>query len=170
MFNTYLRKENGETTEIDLILLHGSGIYIIESKNYNGWIYGNDTQRYWTQTLAGGHEKNRFYNPIFQNDTHTKYLSEYLLNKLPKLSKDIFNSYIVFGDDSELHNIILTNMNHMIINRSEILQEIINNSYSVGNKLDNNTIDEIYTLLYPFTQVSEADKQKHITTIHNKWK
>ena len=39
IFNCYLPKADGETTEVDVILLHESGIYVFESKNYSGWIF-----------------------------------------------------------------------------------------------------------------------------------
>ena len=44
LFNCYLPKEDGETTEVDVILLHESGIYVFESKNYSGWIFGTESQ------------------------------------------------------------------------------------------------------------------------------
>lgn len=47
-------KTNGETTEIDLILIHETGIYVIESKNYKGWIFESEEQKNWIQTLAAG--------------------------------------------------------------------------------------------------------------------
>ena len=73
LFNVYLPKENGETTEIDVILLHETGIYVFESKNYSGWIFGTETQQYWTQTLPvgkGKSQKTKFFNPIIQNKVH----------------------------------------------------------------------------------------------------
>ena len=39
LFNLYIPKSNGETTELDVVLLHESGIYVFESKNYSGWIF-----------------------------------------------------------------------------------------------------------------------------------
>ena len=39
LFNLYIPKEGGGTTELDVILLHESGIYVFESKNYSGWIF-----------------------------------------------------------------------------------------------------------------------------------
>lgn len=51
LFNLYIPKDSGETTELDVVLLHESGIYVLESKNYSGWIFGTETQQYWTQTL-----------------------------------------------------------------------------------------------------------------------
>ena len=96
LFNLYLPKENGETTEVDVILLHESGIYVFESKNYSGWIFGTESQQYWTQTLQAGKgssQKNRFFNPIIQNKVHLKWLQNFLMDKtLP------FYSYIVFSE------------------------------------------------------------------------
>ena len=47
LFNLYIPKSNGETTELDVVLLHESGIYVFESKNYSGWIFGTESQQYW---------------------------------------------------------------------------------------------------------------------------
>lgn len=51
LFNCYVPKEAGTDTEIDVIMLHESGIYVFESKNYSGWIFGTENQKQWTQTL-----------------------------------------------------------------------------------------------------------------------
>ncbi len=51
LFNIYLPKDNGETTEIDVMLLAPKGIIVFESKNYSGWIFGNEKYKNWTQTL-----------------------------------------------------------------------------------------------------------------------
>ena len=61
--NCYLPKGNGETAEVDLIFLHESGIYVFESKNYSGWIFGSENQKYWTQSFSdrkGGTKKYKF--------------------------------------------------------------------------------------------------------------
>ena len=42
LFNLYIPKANDETTEIDVVLIHPKGFFVIESKNYNGWIFGNE--------------------------------------------------------------------------------------------------------------------------------
>ena len=47
--NVYLPKGNGTTTEIDLIMISATGIYVFESKNYSGWIFGDENSRYWKQ-------------------------------------------------------------------------------------------------------------------------
>ena len=67
----------GKTTEIDLLMIHEKGIFVFESKNYSGWIFGSADQLNWTQSLQNG-DKNKFYNPIRQNRTHIKALAAFL--------------------------------------------------------------------------------------------
>ena len=52
------------------------GLLAIEVKDYSGWLFGNEKQRYWTQVLNYGKEKYRFYNPIMQNAGHINALRE----------------------------------------------------------------------------------------------
>ena len=69
--NCYLPTEKG-TTEIDLLMIHETGLYVVESKNYSGWIFGDEKQKDWTQVLGG--KKIKFFNPIRQNAGHIKAL------------------------------------------------------------------------------------------------
>ena len=72
----YLRKKNGEYSQIDIVVATPQGLIAIEVKDYSGWIFGNERQKYWTQILNYGKEKYRFYNPIMQNAGHIKALQE----------------------------------------------------------------------------------------------
>ncbi|MHB8108634.1 MAG: nuclease-related domain-containing protein [Syntrophorhabdaceae bacterium] len=67
-----LKTDNG-TTQIDHIVVSMYGIFVIEIKNYSGWIYGDEEQPLWTQVLYGS--KKRFQNPLHQNYKHTMELS-----------------------------------------------------------------------------------------------
>lgn len=55
LFNCYLPKEDGKTTEVDVLLIHSTGIFVIESKNYSGWIFGseNSTHVKWLREIVG---------------------------------------------------------------------------------------------------------------------
>lgn len=64
------------TSQIDHIVVSIYGIFVIETKYYNGWIYGGENSEYWTQNVYG--EKHQFYNPIFQNEGHVKALRRVL--------------------------------------------------------------------------------------------
>lgn len=60
----YIQKPNGEYTQVDVAVATKAGIIVFEVKDYSGWIFGNEHQKYWTQILAYGKEKHRFYNPV----------------------------------------------------------------------------------------------------------
>lgn len=69
------------TTQIDHILISTKGIFVIETKNYSGWIFGDENSKQWMQTLYRA--KSRFQNPIHQNFLHVKAIDQ-LLDFLPK--------------------------------------------------------------------------------------
>lgn len=87
------------TSELDLVMLHEKGIYVFESKNYSGWIFGSVDQAKWTSRFKNGH-KEYFFNPINQNRSHIRALAAYL-----QLPEDVFRSFIVFSDKCELKNV-----------------------------------------------------------------
>ncbi|MCQ2406721.1 MAG: NERD domain-containing protein [Oscillospiraceae bacterium] len=79
-FNVYVPRDDGTTTEADIVMVHPKGLFVYEVKNYEGWIFGRFEQANWTQCLPGQFEaqKFKFFNPIKQNNVHVKALSEYL--------------------------------------------------------------------------------------------
>ncbi len=167
LHNCYLPKDNGETTEIDLILLHESGIYVFESKNYSGWIFGAETQQYWTQTLSKGRHrsphKEPFFNPIIQNKVHIKWLSTYL-----GMEPEQFFSYIVFSERCTLKDITLTSGHHHVLNRYDVLSAVSANAQISGVRLTPGEIDDLYSRLYPLTQIDQSQKLAHIENIQRK--
>ena len=166
LFNLYIPKENGETTELDVVLLHESGIYVFESKNYSGWIFGTESQKYWTQTLParrGRSQKRQFYNPIWQNKGHLKWLQSYLGD--PTLP---FYSYIVFSDRCILKKSTLTSGKHSVVKRCDLLPAVKQNISKAGVRLSPDKIDAIFKKLYPLTQVDQAQKAIHVQNIQQK--
>lgn len=89
-----LQTSNG-TVQIDHVIVSRFGIFVIEAKNYQGWIFGSENQAEWTQSLRGG-RKFKFQNPLRQNYRHIKTLSEFL-----ELPEDKFHSVVMFWGDSE---------------------------------------------------------------------
>ena len=88
-------------TEIDLILIHETGLYVFEIKHYKGTIYGNETDKIWTQYFRT--IKNcTFKNPILQNEYHIEAL-EKIIKNIP------FKSVIVFTNSD--CNIKISNYN-----------------------------------------------------------
>ena len=42
LFNIYIPKDEGETTETDMLMICSKGLFVFESKNYSGWIFGSE--------------------------------------------------------------------------------------------------------------------------------
>lgn len=163
LFNMYLPKDKGETTELDVVLIHQSGIYVFESKNYSGWIFGTETQRQWTQTLnsEGKTIKNHFFNPIMQNELHIKWLKN-VLSDYPNI---IYHSFILFSDRCTLKKIELTSDKAFVMNRHQVRTFVTYCAEKTGVVLSSEEMQTIYNRLYPYSQVSDTVKQKHVDDI-----
>lgn len=164
LFNLYIPTYNGKTTEIDIVMISQCGIFVFESKNYSGWIFGDEVQKKWTQSLHIGYgetQKEHFFNPIMQNQYHIDYLQK-LINKNVKIY-----SVVVFSDRCELKNIRRkSDSKTYLIYRNE-LRKTINDIQNemIDNFLTYKQIDEIYNMLYKYSQASELTKQKHIVNV-----
>ena len=89
----------GGTTQIDHVFVSVFGVFVVETKNMNGWIYGRAQNREWTQVFPGG-QKFRFQNPIRQNYGHVKAVEDALTGMgLPKV---VVKSVVVFVGEAEL--------------------------------------------------------------------
>lgn len=82
------------TTQIDHVIVSEYGVFVIETKNMKGWIFGQPNQRQWTQKIFK--HTNRFQNPLHQNYKHVKALQDLL-----GLANDQLHSLVVFIGDSE---------------------------------------------------------------------
>lgn len=98
-FNNVILKTPDGTTQIDHILISRYGIFVIETKDFKGWIFGTADQRTWTQSLYGPFytsSKYHFQNPIRQNYKHVMAVESYLGIE----TQSIFN-LVVFTGESE---------------------------------------------------------------------
>lgn len=77
MHNVTLYHE-GYKSQIDHIIVSNFGVFVVETKNYKGWIMGSDGARYWTQVIYKSRKK--LYNPILQNQGHVRTLKNILSN------------------------------------------------------------------------------------------
>ena len=103
----YLPLPDGTTTQVDQIVVSIYGVFVIEAKDYSGWIFGNESQRQWTQTLHigwGDTEKHHFQNPIRQNWRHI-----YALSDLLNLPRRYFHNVIAFSSRAEFRTLMPDN-------------------------------------------------------------
>ena len=91
-----LPDEQNQTTQIDHILLSPFGVFVIETKNYKGWIFGGERQKTWTQKI---YKKSfKFQNPLHQNYKHQKVLEAVLADIIDPA---LIHSVVVFMPDCE---------------------------------------------------------------------
>lgn len=91
-----LPDEQSGTTQIDHILLSPYGIFIIETKNYKGWIFGSERQKMWTQKIFK--KSYKFQNPLHQNYKHQNVLEQVLADII---TPEYLHSIVVFMPDCE---------------------------------------------------------------------
>lgn len=104
------------TTQIDHIVVSPYGIFVIETKNYKGWIFGHENSEDWKQSLVGkktfwgwSSEQHKLKNPIRQNSAHVRAVKAIL----KELGDFTIIPIVVFSDSAELK---ITTPNHIVIN------------------------------------------------------
>ena len=143
------------TTQIDHLYVSRYGIFVVETKNYAGWIYGDAEQKQWTQVLY--QQKRRFYNPLKQNETHIKALA-YLL----KLPMDKFHSIVVFVGEAELKTALPDN----VLQGADISGYVRRFRRSL---LSQAQVDEIYaTLSQKRYRATAAKKRRHVRDVQGR--
>lgn len=92
IFHNVTIKTPDGSTQIDHLVLATNGIFVIETKNMTGWIFGNEKQSQWTQTIY--RRKTKFQNPVRQNYKHVNAVRRLLDVDL----QFIFNIVVFTGD------------------------------------------------------------------------
>lgn len=132
------------TTQLDFTIVSAFGIFIIEVKNYSGWIFGSPDQAFWTQCLNGG-RKFRFQNPLRQNFKHFAVLSE-----KTGVPRNVIFPVVAFSNDSEFKTEMPANVVHFdavvdyikqfrsIVILPEQVKDIVENFLSWDSIIDQN--------------------------------
>lgn len=163
LFNVYVPKPDGSTTEIDMLTVSCKGIFVFENKNYSGFISGYEDNEFWYQTITARNGKRtvtEFYNPVMQNRTHVKYLKKLLGDGLPMYS------VIVFSDDCSFQGVKLNYIDTTVVNRAYALDAFdyiygqINNDY-----LSVEDINGISDYLSHFSNVDQSVRNAHIENV-----
>ena len=164
--NLYLPKEDGTTCEIDLVAVSRRGIFVFESKNYNGRIYGDEKNPYWYQVIRHDlrkmPKKFSFFNPIMQNKMHCRILSSILSDY-----KEFIYSYVVFGNQCRLLNVIAKSQDSILCKQNQTAGYIRKHKNTV---LTAEQVLKIGSCLRKYKDVSYLEKRNHIQSIEDKKK
>ena len=138
----YVEKRNGGFSQIDLVAITEVGVIVFEVKDYSGWLFGNGNQSQWTQVLAYGRQKYRFYNPIMQNNKHIAELKKQLaqFGNLP------LYSVVVFYGNCVLKEINFVPSGTLLV-KSERVLEVVKSILRENKAFDYNDVAELFRVL-----------------------
>lgn len=141
------------TTEIDEVFVTPAGVFVVEKKDFNAWIFGSENDEYWTAVYPKS-EKHRFQNPIRQNYRHVKALQLFL--KLPSSS---LTPVVVFSTRSRL----MTTMPRQVMTENYL--EFVRSVETVA--LTPEDFDSICTRLDVLAAESDAEsRDRHVEELH----
>ncbi len=155
VLNNILLKSNGHTSQIDHVVISDYGVFVLETKNYKGWIFGNENSEYWTQVIYNN--KVRFYNPIKQNLGHISALKKCLL-EFPNIE---YKSIIVFTVNAD----IKTTTNTDVIYSNQLISRIKEHSSINLAEIDKKNI---MLRIQASNLNRKYDKKQHINSIRQK--
>ncbi|MBK8202608.1 MAG: NERD domain-containing protein [Bdellovibrionales bacterium] len=155
--NLIIPASNG-TTQIDHILVSQYGIFIVETKNKGGWIFGSEDQAKWTQSFFG--KKYSFQNPLRQTYRQKKVLAEFL-----HVHESYIHSVIYFVGDCKFKtplpsNVINSGLGSYIKQfREQVLPE--NELNRIVTKLEQHISESTLSTSDHVRSLRERHKLKH---------
>ena len=156
MRNLYIPARAGYT-EIDALLLHQSGIYVLESKNLSGEIAGDLESERWNQHLNASTE-HTFHNPIRQNIGHILALEHFLKIRHEQAH---FISFVVFSDRCTLRKVPKDNDFWSIVHCSELQDALLKRIMGRKTIYSMQQLEDFYYKLQGCMNVSEEVKKQH---------
>lgn len=156
--NIMLPTVDGTTTQIDHAVVSRYGVFVVETKDYSGWIFADGSQAQWTQVLPSGGRrttKNRFQNPIRQNYRHMCTMSE-----LTGIPMECLKGVVVFCGDA----VFKTDMPEGVVFARDAAKYI--RSFRTPLINDKN-VPEILPVLREWEQtLSQEKKKSHVENLN----
>jgi restriction system protein len=152
-FHDVIVPSRNGTSQIDHILVSQYGLFIVETKNLGGWIFGSEENQKWTQSLYG--QKYQFQNPLRQAYRQKKVLSEFL-----EIDEATINIVVLFVGDCKFK----TSMPSNVI-KSGIGSYI---KKFRGVVLSPEQVDKITATLNRHISESGLTKKDHLKSLHQR--
>lgn len=154
VINNIMLQAGSRTTQIDHVVVSNFGIFVIETKNYKGWIMGNEFDDYWTQVIYKRKEK--LHNPIRQNYGHIQALKE-ALNEHADVN---YISIVAFTTKADLKVKASTDVVYTV-GLPKTIRKYITETISDSDK------DQIYERLLSLNIYNKENRKAHVEAIHN---
>jgi hypothetical protein len=151
--NLTIPSQHNGSSQIDHLVISRYGIFVIESKDYSGWIFGSRDNEHWTQTFPNG-EKHPFQNPLHQNWSHIMSLRS-LFSFLPE---NVFRNIVVFSESSEFKSEQIEN----VVSVEQIIDTIRSNTEYL---LTEDNVQFVIGKLSYLCQTADISHEQHLENI-----
>ena len=153
-------KKGNYTTQIDHIIISRYGVFVLETKNIRGKVYGSGNSEYWKQYLPdtgyrqyGITQEHQLRNPLWQNAGHINSLRRHVFgNNVP------IYGIVAFSDDTDL----FVTAEQPVMNMSGIVPYIKTFQDEV---LSSDKMNYYRRRLFEVISTSEADRKEHIVNV-----
>lgn len=159
ILNDLLLPSYNGTTQIDHIVVSPYGIFVIETKNYKGLIFGHENSEEWTQSLFGkkkfwgwSRKQHKLRNPIRQNAAHAIAIKA----TLKEIGNFTIIPIVVFADNARLN---ITTPNHIVINWCDLRSVI--KSYKTPC-ISPEDIQRIKSIISSANITTKGSRERHI--------
>ncbi|NMB10366.1 MAG: NERD domain-containing protein [Tissierellia bacterium] len=153
--DVFIETKSG-TSQIDHIVVSIYGIFVIETKMYSGWIYGDEDSKTWTQNIYNK-RVHFFQSPLHQNDVHIRRLKE-----VDKSLRDLkYFSEITFSEEAELKNDI---ENVVYFHRLKKYIKSFRKKY-----LTKDEVKQIYKIIKSENITNPIKRKNHVKKIKEKY-
>lgn len=150
-----LETERGKT-QIDHIVVSHSGVFVIETKTFKGWIFGSEGDKYWTQ--QNYRSKKRFYNPLRQNFAHVKAV-EALLAFIPGVR---IIPIVAFSNECDLK---LNVQKAQVIYFTQLKKTVLSYTEQI---LDDAAMQQVCDKIRAANILDRAQRRSHINSVKEK--
>ena len=160
VYNDLLIRKGNYTTQIDHLIISRYGVFVLETKNVHGKVYGSGNSEYWKQYLPdigyrryGTTQEHQLRNPIRQNAGHINSLRRHVFgNNVP------IYGIVAFSDNTDL----FVSAEQPVMNMSKIVPYIKTFQDEV---LSSDKMDFYRRRLFEVISTSEVDRKEHIVNV-----
>ena len=150
-FHDVIIPSSNGTTQVDHILVSPFGLFIVETKNLKGWIYGSESQPKWTQVVY----KNKY---SFQNPLKQTYRQKKVLSKFLDVEESHIETVVCFVGDSKFKTDLPSNVLSSGLGRYiKQFQDTV---------LSNDEVERICSLL--ISTEGKISKREHIRSLQDR--
>jgi predicted RNA-binding Zn-ribbon protein involved in translation (DUF1610 family) len=149
--NNVTLNARGGTTQIDHVIVSRFGLFVVETKNIDGWIFGDERSAQWTVVKFG--RKYRIQNPLRQNYRHTRAICEFL-----QVEDKAIHSVVMFWGECEFKTPMPSN-----VLRSGYCPYI--ESFQAVHFSDTQVAEMVEALKFGMLPKSWATRREHVASL-----